>query len=59
MYAIEVNKVVKKIKNGVQALDRLSLSVQKGQIFSLLGQNGAGQINTHSYFDNIFAANSR
>ena len=43
MYAIEVNNAVKKYKNGVQALNQLSLSVEQGQIFSLLGQNGAGK----------------
>ena len=44
MYAIEVSNAVKKYKNGVQALNQLSLSVEQGQIFSLLGQNGAGKI---------------
>lgn len=43
MYAIEVSNAVKKYKNGVQALNQLSLSVEQGQIFSLLGQNGAGK----------------
>ena len=43
MYAIEVRNAVKKYKNGVQALNQLSLSVEQGQIFSLLGQNGAGK----------------
>ena len=52
MYAIEVSKAVKKYKNGVQALDQLSLSVKEGQIFSLLGSR---QINTHSHTDNISA----
>ncbi|MDF2636604.1 MAG: drrA 5 [Pelosinus sp.] len=43
MTAICVNDLVKKYKNGVQALDGLTLTVKEGEIFSLLGQNGAGK----------------
>ena len=38
-----VKDLVKKYKNGVQALDGLNLTVNEGEIFSLLGQNGAGK----------------
>lgn len=43
MPAIEVKKLVKKYKNGVRALDGLNIKVKKGEIFSLLGLNGAGK----------------
>ena len=43
MSAIQAENVIKKYKNGVQALDGLSLTVKDGEIFSLLGQNGAGK----------------
>ena len=42
MSAIQVKQVVKQYKNGVQALNGISLCVERGEIFSLLGQNGAG-----------------
>lgn len=38
MYAIEVSNAVKKYKNGVQALNQLSLSVEQGQIFPCWGR---------------------
>lgn len=43
MAAIRVENLVKKYKNGVQALNGLSLTVKEGEIYSLLGQNGAGK----------------
>lgn len=43
MDAIRVENIVKRYKNGVQALSGISLTVKKGEIFSLLGQNGAGK----------------
>jgi len=43
MKAIEARQLVKQYKNGVRALDGLSLSVEQGEIFSLLGPNGAGK----------------
>lgn len=43
MPAIYVENLFKQYQNGVQALNGLSLTVQKGEIFSLLGPNGAGK----------------
>lgn len=43
MQAIIVDKLVKQYKNGVKALNGLSLEVNCGEIFSLLGPNGAGK----------------
>lgn len=43
MYAIQVKQVSKQYHNGMLALDAISLTVQQGEIFSLLGQNGAGK----------------
>lgn len=42
-YAIEVNNLVKKYRNGVSALNGLSFNVKKGEIFTMLGPNGAGK----------------
>lgn len=43
MLAIKINNLVKQYKNGVRALEGLSLEVNSGEIFSLLGPNGAGK----------------
>ncbi|MEN8905986.1 MAG: ABC transporter ATP-binding protein [Clostridiales bacterium] len=40
---IRIVNVVQQYKNGVRALDGLSLNVENGEIFTLLGPNGAGK----------------
>lgn len=47
MHAIQVDHVVKRYKNGVQALNGLSLSVKEGEIFSYWDK--MGQENQHSF----------
>ena len=42
MYAIKTMKLMKQYKN-VTAVDNLDLEIQKGELFSLLGVNGAGK----------------
>lgn len=41
-----VNQVTKRYRNGVLALDRLSLSLHRGEVVALLGPNGAGKSTT-------------
>lgn len=41
--AVKVVNIKKKYRNGPQALNGLSLTVSKGEVFSLLGSNGAGK----------------
>jgi len=43
MPIIQVQNLTKQYKNGIQALSGLNLTVESGEIFSLLGQNGAGK----------------
>lgn len=45
MYAIEINNLVKKYGNKT-AVNSLSLTVEKGELLSLLGVNGAGKTTT-------------
>ena len=42
MYAIETRELVKQYKN-LTAVDRLNLEIRQGELFSLLGVNGAGK----------------
>ncbi|HEX3020909.1 MAG TPA: ABC transporter ATP-binding protein [Lachnospiraceae bacterium] len=45
MYAIEIDHLVKKYKTKV-AVNELSLTIEKGELFALLGVNGAGKTTT-------------
>ena len=45
MYAIEINGLSKQYKD-VLAVDNLTLSINEGELFSLLGVNGAGKTTT-------------
>jgi len=46
MYAIELENISKTYKGGVKALNDLSLTVNEGDFYALLGSNGAGKSTT-------------
>ena len=46
MSAISVENLCKTYRNGVKAVDGLSLRIESGEIFGLLGPNGAGKSTT-------------
>lgn len=45
-HAIEVEKLVKVYRNGVKAVDGVTFSVRRQEIFAFLGPNGAGKSTT-------------
>ena len=57
MEAIKIENLTKKYKDTL-AVDNLSLSVLKGELFSLLGVNGAGKTTTIKMLSCITAPNS-
>ncbi len=56
-YALEAIELTKKYDTAT-ALDRLTLSIQPGEIFCLLGQNGAGKTTTINLFLGFTQASS-
>ena len=46
MNALTINNLTKRYGNGFQALKNISLSVEEGDFFALLGANGAGKSTT-------------
>jgi len=58
MEAIETKQLVKQYKNGIKALNGLSLSVKQGEIFSLLGPNGAGKSSLINILTTYFSPTS-
>src|SRR5215469_11689295 len=41
--AIEINGLTKTYKNGTKALSEISLTSEKGELLTVIGQNGAGK----------------
>ena len=53
---LELKSLVKVYDNGVKAVDNLSLTMYKDQIFALLGPNGAGKTSTISMITGLYEA---
>jgi ABC-type multidrug transport system, ATPase component len=54
MEVIKVKNLVKKY-NGLTAVDHISFSVEKGEIFGFLGPNGAGKTTTINILATLLA----
>jgi len=46
MHALEINRLTKTYRNGIQAVKGIDLTVEEGDFFALLGPNGAGKSTT-------------
>ncbi len=57
MEAIKIENLTKKYR-GVTAVDGLSLSIEEGELFSLLGVNGAGKTTTVKMLSSLTAVTS-
>ena len=57
MSIIEVNELKKSFKD-VNAINGLTLSVNKGELFSLLGENGAGKTTAIKVLCGLLSADS-
>lgn len=57
MQAIKTENLVKKYKN-ITAVDNLNLEIKKGELFSLLGVNGAGKTTAIKMFSGLVKATS-
>lgn len=53
---LKISNLVKVYENGVKAVDDLSLTMYKDQIFALLGPNGAGKTSTISIITGLYEA---
>ncbi|CAI2386824.1 unnamed protein product [Moneuplotes crassus] len=53
---LSIRKLVKVYDNGLKAVDDLSLTMYKDQIFALLGPNGAGKTSTISIITGLYEA---
>lgn len=58
MIAIETKNLVKEYRNGVSALNGLNITVEKGTIYTLLGENGAGKSSLINILTTFYEATS-
>lgn len=58
MNSIEISQLSKSFVPGSPVLDRLDLSVKKGQVYGLLGQNGCGKSTTFNILAGLELADS-
>lgn len=57
-YAIRTDQLVKRYKNGITALDGVSLEVKRGDIIGYVGPNGAGKTTTIKILTNLIKPTS-